>query len=96
METDIISDFVTAAYSDRRLNVWHLALCGSLAELMRQGRQTGPIQITRKKLMLLSRIGSAPTYHKYISHLQSLGYIRYIPSFHPKKGTLVQIMPQSA
>ena len=83
---------LTAALNDERLNAWHLTIFFALVELFKQSKRDGPFSISRKKVMELSRIKAAPTYHKYISELQHLGYIRYHPSYHPKKGSSIRIM----
>ena len=41
--------------------------------------------------MKLSKISAFGTYHKCIKELQEFGYIEYIPSFNPYKGSLVNL-----
>ncbi|TDE18081.1 hypothetical protein [Dyadobacter psychrotolerans] len=83
---------LTAALNDGRLNAWHLTIYFALVELFKRSNQDGPFSISRKKVMELSRIKAAPTYHKYINELQNLGYIQYHPSYHPKKGSSVRLV----
>ena len=40
-------------------------------------------------MMKLSKIAAYGTYHKCIKDLQDFGYIEYLPSFNPYKGSLV-------
>lgn len=42
-----------------------------------------PFQVSRRKLMAFSKIRSISTYHRCIKSLIRLGYIDYIPSYHP-------------
>lgn len=49
----------------------------------RQHNFTCPIPITRKELMLKSKIKSKATYHKCISNLHLWGYLQYLPSYNP-------------
>jgi len=42
-------------------------------------------------MMRLSKISALGTYHKCIKELQNFGYIEYIPSFNPYKGSLVNL-----
>lgn len=85
---------LTVALNDERLNAWHLTIYFALVELFKQNKRNGPFPISRKKVMELSRVKAAPTYHKYISELQNLGYIHYHPSYHPKKGSSVRLVFQ--
>ena len=42
-------------------------------------------------MMRLSKISALGTYHKCIKQLQDFGYIEYLPSFNPYKGSLVNL-----
>ena len=42
-------------------------------------------------MMKLSKIAALGTYHKCIKDLQDFGYIEYLPSFNPYKGSLVNL-----
>jgi hypothetical protein len=48
-----------------------------------------PFPVTRRTLMAFSKIASIATYHKCIRELDAFGYIRYEPSFDPKRGSQV-------
>jgi len=50
-----------------------------------------PFNVSRKKLMLFSRIRSVSTYHKNIRDLVESGLINYKPSWHPKLGSEVKL-----
>ncbi|NOT74941.1 MAG: hypothetical protein HOP08_08425 [Cyclobacteriaceae bacterium] len=39
-----------------------------------------------------SHIRSKATYHKAIKELQRLGYLRYSPSYHPRKGSQITMI----
>ncbi|WP_158799425.1 hypothetical protein [Pedobacter sp. L105] len=49
-------------------------------------------QVSRPKLMRFSRIRSIATYHKNIKDLMDYGYIEYIPSWHPQRGSQVRLI----
>ncbi|MDB5232038.1 MAG: hypothetical protein JWN76_2843 [Chitinophagaceae bacterium] len=73
--------------SDSRLKAYHLVLYTSLVLCyVKQGGQTS-FRISRSRLMKYSRIQSVNTYHKYMQDLVAYGYIDYIPSYHPARGT---------
>lgn len=68
---------------DRRLNVWHISLLVALKVIAANQKQRWSIKASRSMIMALSHINTFPTYHKYITELQDLGYIVYRPSYHP-------------
>lgn len=44
-----------------------------------------------QELMRISKISDKATYHKCINDLHTYGYIQYLPSFNPFKGSLVYL-----
>ena len=42
--------------------------------------------------MISSRIRSRATYHKTMTELKDLGYVRYRPSYHPVEGSEVSLL----
>ena len=76
---------------DKRLNVWHLALLNAIVQLSYKQSENYVIRVSRSKLMEMSHIGTAPTYHKYFKELQQLGYIQYFPSYHPGYKSVVKL-----
>lgn len=75
--------------NDNRLNATHVSLFTGLFVLWQRSAFTSPFAITRKELMVYSKISSVATYHKCIKELNEYGYIRYKPSYHPIKGSMV-------
>ena len=74
---------------DHRLSSTHISLCAALFAAWQKSGYANPFGITRKQLMVYSRIASVATYHKCIRDLDEYGYIRYQPSFSPKQESLV-------
>jgi hypothetical protein len=74
---------------DQRLSSTHISLCAALFAAWQKNGYANPFGITRKQLMVYSKIASVATYHKCIRELDEHGYIRYQPSFSPKQGSLV-------
>jgi len=74
---------------DQRLMATHISLFTALFVQWQRNDFISPIPVTRKELMGYSRIASIATYHKCIRQLDEYGYIRYQPSFHPAKGSLI-------
>lgn len=74
---------------DDRLIATHVSLFTALFIHWQRNGFVSPFPITRRELMAFSKIASVATYHKCIRQLDEFGYIRYQPSFHPSKGSLV-------
>ena len=83
MDLGELLDYLTVIENDCRLNVWHFALLSAILYLGYRQGQKKSINVSRSKIMALSHIHTLPTYHKYFKQLQEMGYIRYIPSYHP-------------
>lgn len=78
-----IIGYLSIYMDDPKLNVWHLAILTAILNLGYMQGERQRIKVSRRKLMLLSHINTLPTYHKYFKQLQDLGYIKYMPSYHP-------------
>jgi hypothetical protein len=72
---------------DSRLHPLHIALLLALLYYKGDSPPTEFFNASRKKLMLVSHIRNIVSYHKYLSQLVQYGYVEYIPSWHPKKGS---------
>jgi hypothetical protein len=75
--------------SDHRVTVWHISLYVALIHKLKENDFKNPVSITRAEVMKLAHIGGIATYHKYIKELHEYGYIEYLPSYDPCKGTTV-------
>ena len=87
-----VSKFFNRILLDRRVRIWHIGTYLALVLLWDKNRQSSPFQVTRRMIMELSRTKSTATYHKYLKDLECFGYIRYLPSYHPKQGSKVWII----
>lgn len=75
--------------NDKRLLSTHISLFTALFICWQRNGFVSPFAITRKTLMVFSKIASVTTYHKCIKQLDEYGYIRYHPSYHPSNGSLI-------
>jgi hypothetical protein len=75
--------------SDDRLNPAHISMYLALFQYWNLSRFSNPISINREEIMKLSKIGSKSTYHKCIKQLHHWGYLEYLPSHNPFKGSKV-------
>lgn len=77
--------------TDGRLSPYHVSLYYSLFHQWNLCKFRNPISICRSELMMVSKIGSANTYTKCLKQLDEWGYIQYLPSFNPARGSLVNL-----
>ena len=76
---------------DSRLTTSHTSLYYSLFHLWNLSKFKNPISICRSEQMRLSKIGSANTYTRCLKQLDEWGYIQYLPSYNPLKGSTVNL-----
>lgn len=86
-----LTGFYDKIQQDNRLNPTHISLYLALFQFWNINHFQNPISISRNEMMRLSKISALGTYHKCIKELQNFGYIEYIPSFNPYKGSLVNL-----
>ena len=86
-----LSGFFQRVASDNRLNPTHVSLYMAIFQYWNAERFQNPVSISRQELMRISKISAKATYHKCIKDLHNFGYIKYIPSFNPFKGSLVYL-----
>ncbi len=76
---------------DDRLHATHVSLYISLFTLWNLNRFDNPISINREEVMKISKIGSKHTYHKCMKQIHEYGYLRYLPSHNPLRGSHVHM-----
>ncbi|MBT0556809.1 hypothetical protein EJN86_10450 [Riemerella anatipestifer] len=86
-----LTGFYDRIQEDNRLNPTHISLYLALFQFWNLNHFQNPISISRTEMMRLSKISALGTYHKCIKQLQEYGYIEYLPSFNPYKGSLVNL-----
>ncbi|MEA4849900.1 MAG: hypothetical protein VB126_00400 [Paludibacter sp.] len=86
-----LSGFFQRVAADDRLNPTHVSLYMAIFQFWNAERFQNPVSISRQELMRISKICAKATYHKCIKDLHNFGYIQYLPSFNPFKGSLVYL-----
>jgi len=76
---------------DDRLSSSHVSVYIALFQLWNKNRFPDKISVFRSEVMQVSKIGSPKTYYKCLHALHDYGYIRYYPSYHPLKGSVIAI-----
>ena len=87
-----MTDFLTLPTQGMIKERTHICLYASILVLSQQHGSSDTIEVSRRKLMSLSKIKSFATYHKCISELENCGYIKYMPSYHPIFGSQIVIL----
>ena len=87
-----LSAFFNKIVQDTDLNPTHVSLYMALFQSWNINRFQNPISITRNEVMRISKIFSKATYHKCVNDLHQKGYINYVPSHNPFKGSLVWVI----
>ena len=86
-----LSGFFQKVAVDNRLNPTHVSLYMAVFQFWNSEKFRNPVTISRQELMRISKISAKATYHKCIKDLHNFGYIQYIPSYNPFKGSLVYL-----
>ena len=76
---------------DDDLSAHHISLYNALFLIWNECGFDNELSINRNDVMKLSKIGSANTYTKALKELDEKGYIKYIPSNNPLKGSKVNL-----
>ncbi|APY10464.1 hypothetical protein BWZ22_04060 [Seonamhaeicola sp. S2-3] len=78
-------------YFDDRPNPTHVSLYMALFHEWNANRFADGFFVSRRELMRAAKIGSKSTYHRCIVDLDSWGYLSYLPSNNPYKGSSVKM-----
>jgi hypothetical protein len=76
---------------DHRLSALHVSLYFALFFEWNENRFQNPFFINRSEIMHACKIGSANTYLKCLKELDQFGYIDYMPSYNPNKGSTINL-----
>ena len=87
-----LTHFINRIVSDNRLRPIHISLAVALCQRWISNQLQQPYRVSRRVLMSASRIRSKATYHKALKELQAFGYLKYSPSYHPRKASEVEIL----
>lgn len=76
---------------DNRLNPSHISVYVVLLNIWHKKQFQTPMNITRKEILLAGKVKSKATYHKCMKELHEYGYIKYIPSYDPLRGSAISM-----
>ena len=78
-------------YTDNRLNPTHISLYMGLFQEWNNSRFASEFFVNRRDLMNVAKIGSKSTYHRCVVDLDKWGYLSYLPSNNPYKGSKIKM-----
>lgn len=78
-------------YFDDRLNPSHISLYMALFQEWNSSRFASEFFVNRRELMGVAKIGSKSTYHRCVVDLDKWGYLSYLPSNNPYKGSKIRM-----
>ena len=76
---------------DSRLNPTHISMYMALFQEWNRNRFPETFYIDRGDIMQLAKIGSKATYHRCLKDLDTWGYVQYMPSHNPYKGSQINM-----
>ncbi|MDT0651751.1 hypothetical protein [Autumnicola edwardsiae] len=77
--------------NDDRIKQGHITLYLAFFQKWNREYFKKTITINREWIMEKAKIKSKTTYHNYLKDLNDWGYLRYYPSYHPARGSKVQM-----
>jgi len=77
--------------NDDRVKQGHITLYLAFFQKWNREYFKKTITINRERIMGKAKIKSKTTYHNYLKDLNDWGYLRYYPSYHPARGSKVQM-----
>lgn len=77
--------------NDDRIKQGHITLYLAFFQKWNREYFKRTITISREWIMEKAKIKSKTTYHNYLKDLNDWGYLRYYPSYHPARGSKVQM-----
>lgn len=77
--------------NDERVKQGHITLYLAFFYLWNRKFFKETLTINRELIMERAKIKSKTTYHNHIRDLDALGYLKYYPSYHPARGSIVKM-----
>ncbi len=78
--------------NDNRIKQGHITLYVAFFQKWNRQFFERTITISRDFIMERAKIKFKTTYHNYLKDLNDWGYLKYFPSFHPERGSKIQII----
>ena len=82
-------------HNDERIRQGHITLYLALFQKWNRKYFKKIITINREVVMERAKIKSKTTYHNHLRNLDTWGYLKYHPSYHPARGSKVEMKSYS-
>jgi hypothetical protein len=92
MHENTLSEFFKTIQNHDWIKRSHICIYTAIFEVWQQNQFANPVCVSRKRLMLMSKVAATGTYHKCIRELVKGKFISYIPSYHPSFASLIYVL----
>lgn len=90
MSKDILNRFLISVAGNPKILASHISLFSAILCCKERGEKI--FNVSRSRLMKLSKIRSTATYHNCLKDLVELQYLEYKPSYNPYLGSIVELI----
>jgi len=88
----LLVDFFVAIKEDQRIRIGHIGLYATLVQYWIGHGRLNPICAPPMQIMEIAKVSAKSTYLRYLRELHDYGYIKYQPSFNPKKHSRIRLL----
>lgn len=89
MNKGILTRFLMSVAGNPKILASHVSLFSAILSCKNTEREV--FNVSRSRLMRLSKLASTATYHKCLRDLIELGFLEYEPSYNPQTGSQLKI-----
>ena len=89
MKEDILNQFLLSVSGNPKILASHISLFNAILSFKQKDKRI--CNVSRSKLMALSKLASTATYHKCLKDLIEFEFIEYRPTYHPNCGSVIKI-----
>ena len=90
MNEDILNRFLMSVSENPKILASHISLFSAI--LCCKESHHNVFNVSRSRLMEMSKLRSTATYHKCLKDLVELGFLEYSPSYNPYRGSKVKLI----
>lgn len=87
----LLADFFSAIRGDQRVRPTHIGLYATLVHCWHLQDHPDCLAARPEEIMRWAKISAISTYLRYLRELDAFGYIRYTPSYSPRKGSRIRL-----
>lgn len=88
----LLAGFFAAIEEDYRIKLAHIGLYAALVEYWQGHGRINPLAPPPARIMEMAKVSAKSTYLRYLRELHAYGYIRYVPSFYPRRHSVIRLL----